>query len=57
MLFIFAAVLLTMMVTAIPVSMTKDCIKRKAYISLTLMYIVAFALSVVFVISAIDLCC
>lgn len=55
MLFILAAIVLTMMLTALPVGMTKDCLKRKAYFSLVCMYIFAFVGSATVIITAIDI--
>lgn len=54
MLFILVAILLTMLFTALPVGMTKNCLKRKAYFSLTAMYIFAFVASAVVIMSAMD---
>lgn len=55
MLFILCAVFLTMLFTAIPVTMTTNCLKRKAYFSLTAMYILAFAASTIVIMTAIDI--
>ena len=54
MLFILSAVFLTMLFTAIPVLMTTNCLKRKAYLSLTAMYIFAFVASTIVIMSAMD---
>jgi hypothetical protein len=55
MLFILVAILLTMIFTALPVGMTKDCLKRKAYFSLVCMYVFAFAGSATVIMTAIDI--
>lgn len=55
MLFILAAILLTMIFTALPVGMTKDCLKRKAYFSLICMYAFAFVGSATVIMTAIDI--
>lgn len=55
MLFILAAILLTMIFTALPVAMTTDCLKRKAYFSLVCMYVFAFVGSATVIMTAIDI--
>lgn len=55
MLFILAAILLTMIFTALPVVMTTDCLKRKAYFSLVCMYVFAFVGSATVIMTAIDI--
>ena len=55
MLFILVAILLTMFFTALPVGMTKDCLKRKAYFSLICMYAFAFVGSATVIMTAIDI--
>ena len=54
MLFILAAITLTMIFTSLPIAMTKDCLKRKAYFSLVCMYVFAFVASSIVIISAMD---
>ena len=51
---ILSAITLTMIFTTVPVCMTKDCLKRKAYFSLVCMYAFAFVGSATVIMTVID---